>query len=150
MPSGPRRLYDQAKRDYASWERPDLLSKRLRMVIRLIALEEKCQELGVGALPPQIMLTLRLLSDYREATRKRYYRKRDGRTLRMDSAVPFAQLICMCGHSAGLGPDPVIAKLSTDEAQSAGVTEAVFCSWECAGPRKVVHVLNHVKEHIGL
>ena len=77
----PRHLYQDAVRYFRDerWTRPRLLSKRLRLVIRLIALEERCQALGVGALPPRIMATLRLLSDYQEAGRKRYYQSRTRR-----------------------------------------------------------------------
>ena len=78
MPSSPRRLYLDAVRYYQKpqWDRPRLLSKRLRSVLRLIALEERLQELNAGALPPQVMLTLRMLSGYKNATSVRYYQHR--------------------------------------------------------------------------
>lgn len=57
------------------WNRPMLISKRLRMVIRLIALEERCQQFDVGALPPRMMEQLRLLSDFKEAHGHNRYRK---------------------------------------------------------------------------
>lgn len=65
----PYDLYDDAKRYYHrpdQYERSVLLSKRLRMTIRLIALEEVCQEMDVGAIPPQVMSVLRLLCDFKE------------------------------------------------------------------------------------
>lgn len=74
--NSPLLLYVKARAFYnqPKWNRSQLVSKRLRMVIRLIAMEEVCQDLGVGALPPRIMVTLRLLSGYKAATHKRYYR----------------------------------------------------------------------------
>ena len=71
-------MYLEAKAYYAKpqWTRPALLSKRLRTVLRLIALEERLQELQAGALPPRIMLTLRLLSGYENATSIKYYQHR--------------------------------------------------------------------------
>lgn len=50
-----------------SWTKQRLASKRFRLVIRLVALETVCQEQDIGALPAHVMLTLKLLSDYRGA-----------------------------------------------------------------------------------
>lgn len=87
----PYDYYDDALRYFrrpAQYERSLLLSKRLRMTIRLIALEEVCQELDVGAIPPTVMSTLRLLCDFKEMHGKhgnrglKFY-KPSGRSRRM-------------------------------------------------------------------
>ena len=82
MSTGTLQLYYQARIFYSDpdvWTLRKLSSKRLRMVIRLIALEEVCQERGIGAMPPQTVAILRLLSDFKEANRKRYYQPKNTR-----------------------------------------------------------------------
>lgn len=66
-----RQLYKEAREYYHkdTWTIHFLMRRRLRMVIRLVALEERCIELDIGALPPKIMTTLRLMSDFKEAHR---------------------------------------------------------------------------------
>lgn len=136
-------LYDLAVRQYRPWKLPSLLSKRLRMMIRMIALEERCQEYGAGAIPPQVMMTMRLLSDYREKGQKRYYRKAAGRMFRMDCTIPFEELSCMCGHRA---IDPMLVQLPNVEVETRHVLEDIVCSQGCVGERKLLHQLVYVPE----
>ena len=122
-----------------------MLSKRLRMVIRLIALEERLQQQNAGALPPQVMMTLRLLSDYKEARRKKNYKHRG---LAREMPVSFENLVAMCKHDILPGGRPVIAKLWPAEALQAGVTEGVYCCVPCAAGRRVVCYLSE-HDHLG-
>lgn len=86
-PTGPRKLYSDAVRYWKEpqWTAAELTSKRLRATIRLLALEERLQELGLGALPQHVVAAMRVLSDYQEMNNPKYYRKSkgpDGREMR--------------------------------------------------------------------
>lgn len=147
-PKGMYTAYVKVYGDSSKWTRAALLSERLRITIRLIALEEQCQRLGAGAMPPRIMQTLRLLSDYREAMFKKHWVSRA--TLRSKIRVrrdrmPLEQLRTECGHATSRAPgqEPVIARLEQgDRLFDLGQSiEGVFCSLDCARPRRIVHVL---------
>ena len=64
--STPASLYAAARTYFNKPEhdRAWLTSKRFRLILRIIALEERLQQLGSGAIPPQVMLTMRLLADF--------------------------------------------------------------------------------------
>lgn len=145
----PFHQYEEAVRFYGQqrWSRAALSSKRMRMLIRLLALEERCIELNIGAVPPKMLDQIRLLSDYKEAHRKAYYEKRHDerhRFNKMISVIAYGELLTECGHPVyPRESNPVIADLREgdrlfDDGQA---REGVFCSKLCADGRRVRVVL---------
>ena len=52
------------------WTKAALEAKRVRSIVRLLALEERAIELGLGVLPARTMEVLRMLTGYRDVGRK--------------------------------------------------------------------------------
>lgn len=141
---GPKSMFEQAYRRYGEpqWTIGSLASQRLRLVIRLIALEERLRERGAGALPPRVMISLKLISDYQSTEKGRYYIPA-GRKARLYTDIPLDRLACECGHTVEPGAAPAIARLiEGDRLLDLGqVNEGVFCSIACARPRRVRYLI---------
>lgn len=138
-PQSASQLYATSVYRFSSvrYTRAAIASQRLRSILMLIAVEERAQELGIGALPPVLMTQLRLFGDYKNATAPSHYRPRKGRRPKagtMYSSVPSYSLETECGHPA---TDPVLAKLvEGDRLLDIGqANEGVFCNRECAQER---------------
>ena len=134
MPQLPRYLYLEARRHYGDrkrYSRAGLASKRTRLIIRLVAIEEVCRELNMAIFPPRVMETLRLLADYKEAHKRDIFTlKRLRRRVSLD--IPLDELEMACGHPRPAAPVVASAK-EGDRLFDMGESLRVFvCSTWCA------------------
>lgn len=148
MPQIPRRLYHGALREYGDrshWTRANLASKRVRLILRLLAIEETLQQRSMGILPPRVMESLRILSDYQEAHKKALNNYR-GLVPHLGSDIPLDELELTCGHPRPGAP--VIAALQAGDRMydNGESTRGIFCSSNCARPRKVHAILHYDPE----
>lgn len=127
---------------YKAWDPKAMVTKRLQLLIHVIALEERLQLKGLGAIPPTTMQVLRLLSNYRWISSYGPYLRRN-LPYTMQSTIPFTQLITACGHEVHAHDQPVVARLREgDDLYDRGeAVEAVFCCLECAEPRTIKQLL---------
>lgn len=147
MPQLPKRLYQTARAYYGDrkrFSRRGLVSKRTRLIIRLIAIEEVATEWGLGVLPQRTMAALRLLADYREAHKRSIFNIR-GVARQVGIDIPLDDLVMTCGHPRPMAP--VVAALKEgDRLFDLGESlRGFFCSSWCAkqGGRYVYAVLHY-------
>jgi hypothetical protein len=119
-----------------------LASKRARLIIRLVAIEEVAHDWGMGIFPQKTMATLRLLADYKELHKKSLWSFK-GVARRISSDIPLDDLVMTCGHPRPT--TPVIAVLREGDMMADQITRGFFCSQWCAqqGGRKVVAVIHY-------
>jgi hypothetical protein len=115
-----------------------LVRERLRLTVRLIACEEELEHHGMSALPPAVMTTLRVLSDFQEA------HKRHTRILACD--IEYGELVTYCGHRGDRIGQPVVAVLRVYERDAWGMDRGVFCSARCAKGRQLLGALHRVRD----
>lgn len=150
MPQFPRSLYLSARRQYGDrkrYSRGGLQSKRTRLIIRLLAIEEACRELNMAALPPRIVETLRLLADYSEAHKRKVWSYR-GVAKEVGIDIPLEDLEMACGHPRPSRP-VVAAAQEGDRLFDSGESLRVFvCSEACArqAGRRVYAALHFDRE----
>lgn len=147
MPQLPRTLYHDARRRYGNrrvYSRAGLASKRARLIIRLVALEEVCSDWGMGVLPQRTMATLRLLADYKDLHRKSIWNIR-GIARRVGIDIPLHELVMACGHPRPTAPVVAVLREGDPDFDSGSSLRGFFCSEWCAkqGNRRVVALLHY-------